>query len=259
MTFTYDANGNTLSKTDASGTTTYTWDYENRLTSVTLPNSGGTVSFTYDPDGRTYCQVETDEEGNEKFVNCISDEEYKKNPAKYDEAGYIRIVIDTTVYVEPGEEPGEEPAWYDLPGHFFVSFGDCVLNQSATGCARFAWNVGSNALVALPFLKVARPLLTIGSGVKLGQVANIVSRASSAVGNQAIHGVEQAVAVEAAHSFLGPGVQPLTQNFGSRAGQQIGWKSADGLRQVRWDLGGRNPHLNFDNLITGGKLHVYVK
>lgn len=51
-TFTYDSNGNTLTKVDASGTTTYAWDYENRLTSVTLPNSGGTVSFTYDPLGR---------------------------------------------------------------------------------------------------------------------------------------------------------------------------------------------------------------
>jgi RHS repeat-associated protein len=51
-TFTYDNNGNTTSKTDAAGTTTYTWDYENRLTSITLPNSGGTVSFTYDPLGR---------------------------------------------------------------------------------------------------------------------------------------------------------------------------------------------------------------
>jgi len=35
-TFTYDSNGNTLTKTDSTGTTTYAWDYENRLTSVTL-------------------------------------------------------------------------------------------------------------------------------------------------------------------------------------------------------------------------------
>ena len=50
--FTYDHNGNTLTKTDSSGTTQYGWDYENRLTSVTLPNGGGMVSFTYDPFGR---------------------------------------------------------------------------------------------------------------------------------------------------------------------------------------------------------------
>ena len=51
-TYTYDANGNTLTKVDSTGTTSYAWDYENRLTSVTLPNSGGTVTFTYDPFGR---------------------------------------------------------------------------------------------------------------------------------------------------------------------------------------------------------------
>jgi RHS repeat-associated protein len=46
-----DANGNTT-KTDSTGTTTYSWDYDNRLASVTLPGSGGTVSFKYDPFGR---------------------------------------------------------------------------------------------------------------------------------------------------------------------------------------------------------------
>jgi len=35
-----------------SNTTSYAWDFENRLTSVTLPGSGGTVSFKYDPFGR---------------------------------------------------------------------------------------------------------------------------------------------------------------------------------------------------------------
>jgi len=48
-TYTYDYNGNTLTKTDSTGTTTYAWDFENRLTSVTLPGNGGTVSFAYDP------------------------------------------------------------------------------------------------------------------------------------------------------------------------------------------------------------------
>jgi len=48
----YDYNGNTLTKVVGSNTTTYGWDFENRLTSVTLPGSGGTVSFRYDPFGR---------------------------------------------------------------------------------------------------------------------------------------------------------------------------------------------------------------
>jgi RHS repeat-associated protein len=52
VSYTYDANGNTTTKTDSTGTTTYSWDFENRLSSVTLPGSGGTVSFKYDPFGR---------------------------------------------------------------------------------------------------------------------------------------------------------------------------------------------------------------
>src|SRR5712692_11899086 len=34
--YTYDNNGDTLTKTDSTGTTSYTWDFENRLTTVTL-------------------------------------------------------------------------------------------------------------------------------------------------------------------------------------------------------------------------------
>jgi len=48
----YDYNGNTTAKIDSSGTTTYSWDPENRLTSVALPASGGTMTFKYDPFGR---------------------------------------------------------------------------------------------------------------------------------------------------------------------------------------------------------------
>ncbi len=47
-----DSNGNTLTSVTGSNTTTYSWDFENRMTSVTLPGSGGTVSFKYDPFGR---------------------------------------------------------------------------------------------------------------------------------------------------------------------------------------------------------------
>jgi RHS repeat-associated protein len=52
FTYTYDNDGNTLTKVSGSSTTTYAWDFENRSTSVTLPGSGGTVSFKYDPFGR---------------------------------------------------------------------------------------------------------------------------------------------------------------------------------------------------------------
>jgi RHS repeat-associated protein len=50
-TYTYDSNGNTLTKVTSSGTTTFGWDYENRLTSVTLPGTGGALAFKYDGFG----------------------------------------------------------------------------------------------------------------------------------------------------------------------------------------------------------------
>src|SRR2546429_9547833 len=46
-----DSNGNTLTKAVGSDTTTYAWDFENRLTSVTLPGSGGAVTVAYHPFG----------------------------------------------------------------------------------------------------------------------------------------------------------------------------------------------------------------
>jgi RHS repeat-associated protein len=49
--YTYDNNGNTLTKNDGTGTTTFTWDFENRLTSV-HPSGQTTVTFKYDPFGK---------------------------------------------------------------------------------------------------------------------------------------------------------------------------------------------------------------
>jgi RHS repeat-associated protein len=51
-TYAYDNNGNLQTKTTSAGTTTYAWDYENRLTQVALPGTGGTVTYKYDPFGR---------------------------------------------------------------------------------------------------------------------------------------------------------------------------------------------------------------
>jgi RHS repeat-associated protein len=47
---TFDANGNQTTSTDATGTTTYTWDVRNRLTAITGPTLS--ASFTYDALGR---------------------------------------------------------------------------------------------------------------------------------------------------------------------------------------------------------------
>ena len=48
--YVYDNNGNLTSKTDALGTTTFTWNEENQLTQVTLP-VGLSVNYKYDATG----------------------------------------------------------------------------------------------------------------------------------------------------------------------------------------------------------------
>jgi RHS repeat-associated protein len=50
-TYTYDLNGNLATKTTGGVVTTYTWDYENRLTSISV-TGGATTTFKYDPFGR---------------------------------------------------------------------------------------------------------------------------------------------------------------------------------------------------------------
>lgn len=47
----YNNNGNMISKSDASGTTQFAWDFENRLTQVVTPASGS-ASYKYDALGR---------------------------------------------------------------------------------------------------------------------------------------------------------------------------------------------------------------
>ena len=49
--FSYDANGNMVSKTDSNGITSYVYDSENRLVQLTTPNAQ-LVTYKYDPFGR---------------------------------------------------------------------------------------------------------------------------------------------------------------------------------------------------------------
>ena len=65
-TYAYNTNGNLISKTDASGSWSYTWDYENRLKQAS--KSGGvTVIYAYDVMGRRI-QRTSSTGGTAKFV-----------------------------------------------------------------------------------------------------------------------------------------------------------------------------------------------
>jgi YD repeat-containing protein len=64
--YTYDNNGNLISRTDSLGTTTFSWNEENQLTQVSLP-SGLTVSYKYDGLGRRI-QRTTSAGADERYV-----------------------------------------------------------------------------------------------------------------------------------------------------------------------------------------------
>jgi RHS repeat-associated protein len=65
-TYGYNANGNLVSKTDASGSWSYTWDYENRLTEASL-SGGVAVNYSYDALDRRVQRTNTIS-GTTKFV-----------------------------------------------------------------------------------------------------------------------------------------------------------------------------------------------
>ena len=66
VTYSYDNNGNLVSKTDVSGTSTFSYNEENRLTQVVLP-AGLTVSYKYDGLGRRIQRTSTSG-ANERYV-----------------------------------------------------------------------------------------------------------------------------------------------------------------------------------------------
>jgi RHS repeat-associated protein len=70
-TFGYDTNGNLIAKTDATGNWIYTWDYENRLKQVSLPN-GSNVTYQYDALDRLVQRISSSS-GTIKFVYDATD------------------------------------------------------------------------------------------------------------------------------------------------------------------------------------------
>jgi RHS repeat-associated protein len=104
--FGYDANGSLSSKTDASGSWTYSWDHENRLKQASKA-SGVTVSYAYDALGRRVQRTSTTE-GTTKFV--------------YDGADVMRDLDDNGVTVAD---------YLNAPGI------DNKLRQSASGTVSY--------------------------------------------------------------------------------------------------------------------------
>ncbi|MFF4342167.1 polymorphic toxin-type HINT domain-containing protein [Kitasatospora sp. NPDC001540] len=88
-TYQYDAVGNTTSITDTSGTTTLTWDGEDKLASVTKTGEAQGTSYLYDADGnqlirrnpgKTTLNLGSDELTLDTTTNTLSDARYYGAP-----------------------------------------------------------------------------------------------------------------------------------------------------------------------------------
>ncbi|MBI3245681.1 MAG: VCBS repeat-containing protein [Deltaproteobacteria bacterium] len=99
LTYTYDANGNSLIRTNGTGTDTYTYDAENRLLSASVPS--GPVSYTYDADG-----MRTSTTASAATTTFLLDKNQK----------YAQVVVETT---------GGAVATY--------TYGNQLLSQTQTG------------------------------------------------------------------------------------------------------------------------------
>ena len=54
--FSYDANGNMISRTDDAGTINYSYDTANRLIAISYPDSRPATTYAYDGNGRKTSQ-----------------------------------------------------------------------------------------------------------------------------------------------------------------------------------------------------------
>ena len=155
--YVYDNNGNLTSKTDSTGTTNYSWDFENRLTQAALPGSSGTVTFRYDPFGRrvqkAFTQAGTTTTTNYSYDGDDSIEEV--DPSGNLLAKYAR----TTNIDEPlAESRSGTASYYEADGLNSVTSlttGAGSLAQSYTFDS-FGKLIGSSGSVINPFLYSGR-------------------------------------------------------------------------------------------------------
>jgi len=91
------------------------------------------------------------------------------------------------------------------------------------------------------------------SSILTENLEGVLSRATSAVGNQGAKVASREVAEQAAKEWVGEGGRELTDRA---TGKVIGEISADGTKVARFNSADTKGYINLVNRLTGGNLHV---
>lgn len=112
-----------------------------------------------------------------------------------------------------------------------------------------AWNVvggvaGHGIGLAVDALQASRAA---------GALAEVLTKAGSAVGNTGMKVASREVAEQAAKEWVGPGARQIVDRG---SGKAIGEISADGTKVARYTSAETKGYINLENKTTGSNLHV---
>jgi RHS repeat-associated protein len=145
----------------------------------------------------------------------------------------------------------QAPAYGPLEGPANLAGANMIGNGGMAAIKDFAIGSAVGGLLGGAALTAAGT--EAGLSILTENLEGVLSRASSAVGNQGAKVASREVAEEAAKKWVGEGAREITDRG---TGQVIGEISADGTKVARFTSAETKGYINLVNKLTGGNLHV---